>query len=123
MRRLLHHLILLGQFSRASANWFFFSFLLLAWIMSKIERRNVGVYGLPLRRSVISGFIRGYFLWGFLPLAILLSILRALHVFYFGNLSLLNLQVLGWGALWFFFFLLVGFFKEYSFRGYFLCRC
>jgi uncharacterized protein len=98
----------------------FLVLLLLAWIMSKIERRNVGVYGLPLQRIVISGFIRGYFLWGLLPLAILLSILRALHVFYFGNLSLLNLQVLGWGALWFFFFLLVGFFEEYSFRGYFL---
>ena len=70
--------------------------------------------------SAISRFIRGYFLWGFLPLAILLSILRALHVFYFGNLSPLNSQILGWGALWFVFFLLVGLIEEYSLRGYFL---
>jgi membrane protease YdiL (CAAX protease family) len=98
----------------------FLMLLFLAWIMSKIERRNVGVYGLPLQRSAISGFIRGYFLWGFLPLAILLSILRALHVFYFGNLSTLNSQIIGWGVLWFLFFLLVGFFEEYFFRGYFL---
>ncbi|HZE81261.1 MAG TPA: CPBP family intramembrane glutamic endopeptidase [Candidatus Polarisedimenticolia bacterium] len=99
----------------------FLVLLFLAWVMSKIERRKLGVYGLPLQRPVLSGFIRGYFFWGFLPLAILLSILRALRVFYFGNISVLNAQILGWGVLWFFFFLLVGFFEEYSFRGYFLC--
>ena len=99
---------------------FFLVLLFLAWIMSKIERRNVGAYGLPLQKAAISGFIRGYFLWGFLPLAILLSLLRALHVFYFGNLSPLNSQILGWGALWFIFFLLVGLAEEYSLRGYFL---
>ena len=98
----------------------FLVLLFLAWIMGKIEHRSVGVYGLPLRRSAISGFVRGYFFWGFLPLAVLLSILRALHGFYFGNLSALNSQILGWGVLWFFFFLLVGFFEEFSFRGYFL---
>jgi membrane protease YdiL (CAAX protease family) len=43
-----------------------------------------------------------------------------LRVFYFGDFSALNSQILGWGVLWFFFFLLVGFFEEFSFRGYFL---
>lgn len=98
----------------------FLVLLFLAWIMSRIERREVGAYGLHLQRSALSGFIRGYFLWGFLPLALLLSILRALHVFYFGSLSALNSQILGWGALWFIFFVLVGLFEEYSLRGYFL---
>jgi len=69
----------------------FLVLLFLAWVMSKIERRKVGVYGLPLQRSVTSSFIRGYFFWGFLPLALLLSVLRALHVFYFGNISPLHL--------------------------------
>ncbi|HWS18986.1 MAG TPA: type II CAAX endopeptidase family protein [Candidatus Elarobacter sp.] len=92
----------------------------LAWIMSKIERRKLGAYGLPLQGSVLSSFIRGYFIWGFFPLAILLSILRVLHAFYFGEISPLNPQILGWGLLWFFFFLCVGFFEEYFFRGYFL---
>lgn len=99
---------------------FFLILLFLAWVMSKIERRNVGAYGLPLHGSAISRFIHGYLFWGFLPLAVLLSLLRALHVFYFGNLSLLNSQILGWGALWFVFFLLVGLAEEYSLRGYFL---
>jgi hypothetical protein len=98
----------------------FLVLLFLAWIMSKIERRSVGIYGLPLQKSAFSGFIRGYFLWGFLPLALLLSILRGFHVFYFGNLSALNSQMIGWGALWFLFFLLVGFVEEYSLRGYLL---
>ena len=48
----------------------FLVLLFLAWIMSKIERRNVGAYGLPLQSSAISRFVRGYFLWGFLPLAL-----------------------------------------------------
>jgi membrane protease YdiL (CAAX protease family) len=99
---------------------FFLVLLFLAWIMSRIEHRNVGVYGLPLQRSAISGFIRGYFLWGFLPLAILLSLLRVLHVFYFGSLSRFTPQIFGWGVLWFIFFLLVGLAEEYSLRGYFL---
>jgi membrane protease YdiL (CAAX protease family) len=98
----------------------FLVLLFLAWVMSKIERRKVGVYGLPLRKSIFPSFIRGYFFWGFVPLAILLCILRGLHAFYFGNFSALNAQILGWGALWFLFFLLVGFFEEFSFRGYFL---
>jgi hypothetical protein len=98
----------------------FLVLLFLAWIMSKIERRKVGVYGLPWQRSAVAGFIRGYFLWGFLPLAILLSILRALHGFYFGDVSPLNSQILGWGVVWFFSFLLVGLFEEYSLRGYLL---
>ena len=98
----------------------FLVLLFLAWVMSKIERRNVGVYGLPLYKPAISRFVRGYLFWGFLPLAILLSILRALHVFYFGNLSALNSQIFGWGALWFIFFLLVGLFEEFSLRGYLL---
>jgi uncharacterized protein len=98
----------------------FLVFLFLAWVMSKIEHRKLGTYGLPLRRSVLPEFIQGYFIWGFLPLAILLLILRALHVFYFGGVTTLDSQILGWAVLWFFVFLLVGFFEEYTFRGYFL---
>src|SRR5713226_2374919 len=35
----------------------FLVLLFLAWVMSKIERRNVGAYGLPLQRPALSGFI------------------------------------------------------------------
>jgi uncharacterized protein len=98
----------------------FLVLLFLAWVMSKIERRKMGVYGLPLQRAAFSTFIRGYFLWGFLPLAILLAVLRVFHVFFFGDVNALSKQILGWGVLWFFVFLFVGLFEDYLLRGYFL---
>lgn len=99
---------------------FFLLLLLLAWIMSKIERRKMGAYGLPLERSLVRMFFTGYFFWGFLPLTLVLLILRACGVFYFGSLTLLNRHIAGWCLLWLIFFLLVGLFEEYFFRGYVL---
>jgi uncharacterized protein len=98
----------------------FLVLVFLAWVMCKIEHRKLRDYGLPLRKSAFPEFIQGYFIWGFLPLAFLLLALRTSHAFYFGDISPLSGQILGWGVLWFFFFLLVGLFEEYSFRGYFL---
>jgi uncharacterized protein len=92
--------------------------LFFAWIMSRIEHRKVGVYGLPLQKSIVPTFFSAYLLWGFLPLTVLLLILRALGVFYFGHLSPLNFQILGWAVLWWFTFFLVGLFEEFFFRGY-----
>jgi membrane protease YdiL (CAAX protease family) len=97
---------------------FFLILLFFAWIMSRIEHRRVGAYGLPLERSLVPKFLTGYIFWGFLPLTLLLLVLRLCHVFYFGNLSALNRQIFAWGILWFAVFLLVGLFEEYFFRGY-----
>lgn len=95
--------------------------VLVSWIMSRIERRDMGEYGLPLRNAgVLSRFVRGYILWGFLPLTLLLLVLRELHAFYFGNAALHNGQILYWAAIWGFMFLLVGLSEEYSVRGYLL---
>jgi membrane protease YdiL (CAAX protease family) len=92
--------------------------LLVSWVMSRIERRKVREYGLPLRKSAWSSFLAGYALWGFLPLSVLLLLMRALHVFYFGDLSLHGAPILYWGLLWAFAFLMVGFLEEYLSRGY-----
>ncbi len=96
----------------------FLGILFFSWVMSRIEHRSVGEYGLPLKKSAITKFLIGYVLWGFLPLAILLAIMRLLGVFYFGNPSLHGKDIFVWGALWGFMFVMVGFFEEYSFRGY-----
>jgi membrane protease YdiL (CAAX protease family) len=98
----------------------FLVILLFTWIMSKIERQKMGVYGLPLRKSLFSSFGNGYLFWGFLPLVLLLFVLHTLHVFDFGSFSPINGKIFGWAILWAFVFLLVGFFEEYCFRGYFL---
>jgi CAAX protease family protein len=98
----------------------FLLLLFLSWIMSKIERRSMGIYGLPLQKPAVSLFLTGYVFWGFLPLSIMLLVMRAAHVFYFENLGLHGRQILIWGALWGFAFLMVGLFEEFVFRGYVL---
>jgi uncharacterized protein len=92
--------------------------LLVSWVMSRIERRKVGEYGLPLRKSAWSSFFTGYLLWGFLPLSVLLLLMRGLHIFYFGDFNLHGAPILYWGLLWAFAFLMVGFLEEYLSRGY-----
>jgi membrane protease YdiL (CAAX protease family) len=95
--------------------------ILVAWIMSRIEHRNMEEYGLPLRNSrAVSRVVRGFILWGFLPLSLLLLVLRALNKFYFGNLALHNGQIFYWAAVWGLLFFLVGLTEEYSLRGYLL---
>lgn len=98
----------------------FLILLFICWIMSKIERRPVGEYGLPLRRRALSHFWSGYWIWGFLPLSILLLVMRALGVFYFGGIDLHGSPILLWGLAWAFTFIAVGFFEEFFFRGYVL---
>jgi membrane protease YdiL (CAAX protease family) len=92
--------------------------LLVSWVMSRIEHRKVGEYGLPLRKSAWSSFFTGYLLWGFLPLSVLLLLMRGLRVFYFGDFNLHGAPILYWGLLWAFAFLMVGFLEEYLSRGY-----
>jgi CAAX protease family protein len=92
--------------------------LLVSWVMSRIERRKVGEYGLPLVKPAWSRFFTGYVLWGFLPLSLLLLSMRGLRVFYFGDFNLHGAPILYWGLLWAFAFLMVGFLEEYLSRGY-----
>ncbi len=94
--------------------------LLATWIMSKIERRKTGTYGLPLSKSVLSRFVIGYVVWGFLPLTMVLLIMRGLGVFYFGGLALHGATILSWAAVWGLVFLSVGLVEEFLFRGYLL---
>lgn len=100
------------------------SFVLLlvaSWIMSRIEKRPLGVYGLPVHSTpLFSRFISGCIFWGFLPLTVCLIILRLAGAFDFGSTLLHGGEILKWGAAWFVAFVLVGFSEEYLLRGYLL---
>lgn len=97
----------------------FLSVLFASWVMSRIENRAIGEYGLPLRNiRAFSRFVRGFIFWGFLPLSVFLLVLRGLHAFYFGNIALHGSQVFYWAAVWGIMFVVVGFNEEYALRGY-----
>ncbi|HET9838460.1 MAG TPA: type II CAAX endopeptidase family protein [Candidatus Angelobacter sp.] len=97
----------------------FLLLLLAAFIMSRVERRSMAEYGLPLKgQPVLSRFVAGYIVWGFLPLTIVLLIMRLLHGFSFGQLTLHGGQIAIFGLEWAVAFVLVGLAEEYMLRGY-----
>lgn len=97
----------------------FAGLLLASWIMSRIERRPMGVYGLPLKDTpVLRLFVKGYVFWGFLALTVCLMALHLLAVYDFGPVVLHGADIVKWGGAWFVAFLLVGFMEEYLLRGY-----
>jgi uncharacterized protein len=92
--------------------------LFFTWVMSRLERRRMGTYGLPLQRSAWSSFFAGYLFWGFLPLTLLLLAMRGFGVFFLDGLALRGADILYFALLWGLVFLFVGFFEEYLTRGY-----
>lgn len=94
-----------------------FAALTAAAIMSRIERRPFGSYGLPWKHTIPARFWEGA-VWGFTAMTVILIILRASRSFSFGTVELHGRQfliyALGWGA----YFFAVGLYEEFSFRGY-----
>jgi membrane protease YdiL (CAAX protease family) len=88
-----------------------------ALLMSRIEGRAFGCYGLPLRNSFGKLFWLGA-LWGMASLSLLLLALRGAHAFYFGSVALHGLRALKFAAFWAAFFLIVAFYEEFFTRGY-----
>jgi membrane protease YdiL (CAAX protease family) len=88
-----------------------------AVVMSRIEKRRLGDYGLPRRGAFGKLFWTGA-LWGIAAITLLLLVMRAAGAFYFGSLALHGLPILKFAAFWGLFFLMVGFFEEFLMRGY-----
>ena len=93
--------------------------LIPALIMSRIERRPLGAYGLPLRGAFGRHFWSGA-LWGLILLSAVMACMRLVHAYYFGPIALSPMEIVKFGVLWAIGFLMVGFFEEYCFRGYVL---
>lgn len=97
----------------------FFGLLLASWIMSRIERRPMGEYGLPLKTAnVFRRLVSGYVFWGFLAISVCLLALHLVGAFDFGGLALHGAPVWIYGVQWLVAALLVGLTEEYLLRGY-----
>ena len=90
--------------------------LLVTWIMSKIERRPIYVYGFGGRRK-LPNFLAGL-AWGVTCLSLLVLTLWKTGLLVFDSRLIFGSDVLRYGAIWLVGFLLVALLEEYFTRGY-----
>lgn len=90
--------------------------LLVTWIMSKIERRRNGVYGFGDNRRG-AHFLAGL-VWGLASLSLLVLTLCKMGLLVIDSRLLFGSDIVRYGAIWLFGFLLVGLMEEYLTRGY-----
>jgi membrane protease YdiL (CAAX protease family) len=90
---------------------------LAAGIMSMLEGRRFGAYGLPLGEAFGSRFWQGA-LCGIAMITAIILLIRAFGGFTFGELALRGPRLWGYAILWGVVFILVGIFEEFLFRGY-----
>jgi uncharacterized protein len=98
----------------------FLSFVLVflpACFMAWLERRSVGAYGLPLQWLFGKRFWQGCAL-GVIEIVVLMGCIAALGGYSFGNLNLHGDAISKWALYWALFFIVVGLFEEFTFRGY-----
>lgn len=88
-----------------------------ALIMTRIERRPVGVYGIPASGAFGKLFWQGW-TFGLLEVSALVGLIAAFGGYTFGSLAVHGVALLRWGLIWAALFVAVGFFEEFMFRGY-----
>jgi len=88
-----------------------------ALIMSRIERRSPGEYGLPAAEAFGRKFWLGMF-FGLFEISVLIGLISAFGGYSFGSIALSSKGIVGWGLLHLVLFTTVGFFEEFMFRGY-----
>ncbi|MCU1249642.1 MAG: putative metal-dependent rane protease [Edaphobacter sp.] len=88
-----------------------------AWIMSKIEKRKFGAYGIPLRGALGKTFWLGI-VFGLLFETVEMLLISAMGGFSFGTLALAGTELAKFAGLWAVGFFMVGVFEEFLFRGY-----
>ena len=88
-----------------------------ALVMCRIERRPFGEYGLPWRGAFGKNFWQGA-LFGLVEISMVLGVIGALGRYRFGDLAGHGSELWRWAIFWGAFFLIVGFYEEFAFRGY-----
>jgi uncharacterized protein len=97
-----------------------FSFVVIfaaALIMAQIEHRSPGVYGLPLQGAFGRRFWQGCLI-GLIEVSALVGLIAVFGGYSFGSLAVRGPELLRWGFVWALFFVVVGLFEEFLFRGY-----
>jgi uncharacterized protein len=89
---------------------------IVTWIMSKVERRPVGVYGLGGTKK-LPHFVAGL-AWGIICLTPFILILWKAGFLVFDNRLLFGSDIFRYGAEWLAMFFAVGLLEEYVTRGY-----
>jgi len=96
-----------------------FFVVLATWVVSRIEKRPLVDYGIPVRRAFGARFWEGA-LWGFAMLSAILLALWVSGHFQIDSVALTGKGVLRWGLAWGVTFLAVSLNEELAFRGYWL---
>lgn len=95
----------------------FLADLCAALVMSRIEKRSFGSYGIPLAGALGKLFWQGV-IGGLVAASTVVLAIYALGGLSFGTLALSGLAILGYGALWALCFMLLGLAEEFRYRGY-----
>jgi membrane protease YdiL (CAAX protease family) len=88
-----------------------------ALVISRLEGRTFGEYGLPRRAAFGKLFCQGA-LFGLVEISTVLGTVAALGAYRFGKLAIHGSDLCRWAIFWAAFFLVVGFYEEFAFRGY-----
>ena len=91
--------------------------LLSTLVMTMIERRSFADYGLPSREAFGKRFCQGA-AWGLGTVTLMMGLIAAFGGFSLGTLAARGTDIFKYALLWALAFLVVGFFEEFSFRGY-----
>ena len=88
-----------------------------AVVMARIEGRSFGEYGIPLQGVWGRLFLQGA-LWGIGEITIVIILIGAFGGYSFGVRALSAGSALEYALFWALFFLIVGVYEEFLFRGY-----
>ena len=91
--------------------------LLAAVALSRLEKRPFGDYGLPPRQAFGKLFWIGA-AFGLAEISSVIGAMAALGSYHFGALAMHGTELLHWAVFWALFFVLVGLYEEFAFRGY-----
>jgi membrane protease YdiL (CAAX protease family) len=102
----------------AKAMMVFFA-VLSTWIVSRLEKRPLDDYGIPIRQAFGSRFWEGS-IWGFAMLSLVLLLLRLSGHFRIDSVALTGRAAFWFASAWAITFLAVAWSEEFGFRGYWL---